>query len=251
MLTRNAAAISASTTHGTQRSDGDEPDGLSPLPPEPGLPVDRSGGRLVSPGRQPGGGVGGRPFGPGRPLASGSFPGRRSDGSDGRRLMELPELLGGDPTMLRPRGARTNPGPFGRSAVRFVHSGPVDATAGPMGAVGLRHRVGLRAGRLHRRRDASSSAPASRCSSSCCSSPRTRRSSPTWSGRAGPRASARSSPTSASPCGSADAAWFFVGVGLQLVSLIPTQLLRRGARRSRQAGRRAGSPTARTASRSR
>ena len=121
VLTRNAAAMSASTTHGTQRSDGDEPDGLSPLPPEPGLPFDRSGGRLVPPGRQPGGGVGGRPFGPGRPLASGSFPGRRSDGSDGRRLMELPELLGGDGTMLRPRACPDEP--------RAVLSGSLTSSA--------------------------------------------------------------------------------------------------------------------------
>src|SRR4051794_26764538 len=109
VLTRNAAAISANTTHGTQRNDGDELDGLSPPPPEPELGLGRSGGRLPS-GRQPGGGVGGRPFGRG-PLASGSFPGRRSDGSDGRRLMELPGLLGGDGTMLRPRTAKPNAGP--------------------------------------------------------------------------------------------------------------------------------------------
>src|ERR1044072_4698661 len=64
VLTRNAAAISANTTHGTQRNDGDEPDGLSPPPPGPELPVGRSGGRLFS-GRHPGGGVGGRPFEPG------------------------------------------------------------------------------------------------------------------------------------------------------------------------------------------
>src|SRR5436190_737362 len=92
LLTRNAAAINASTIHGTQRSEGDEPRGRSP-----GRWFWRSGGR-PPPGRCPPGGDGGRPFGAG-PRDPGSAPGSRSFG---RRLMRR--------TPRRPlRGRRRHP----------------------------------------------------------------------------------------------------------------------------------------------
>src|SRR5262245_12508599 len=83
LLTRNAAAINASTIHGTRRKDGDERGGRSPGR----WPVGRSGGG--PPGRGPPGGDGGRPFGAG-PRAPGSPPGSRSFG---RRLMCFSPML--------------------------------------------------------------------------------------------------------------------------------------------------------------
>ena len=90
LLTMNAAAISASTIHGTQRNDGELPPpvggrrslgGRSPGGPSSGGPDSGGppGGRVS--GRHAGGGVGGRPLGApndsGSPV-SGSTPGSRS-----------------------------------------------------------------------------------------------------------------------------------------------------------------------------
>src|SRR5436190_8857644 len=111
LLTRNAAAINASTIHGTQRSEGDEPRGRSP-----GRWFWRSGGR-PPPGRCPPGGDGGRPFGAG-PRDPGSAPGSRSFG---RRLMRRTPrrpLLVRRPQSHHATAAR---GP-GTSAVGKVHN---------------------------------------------------------------------------------------------------------------------------------